>query len=180
MGFRFRKRLKLFPGVSLNFSKQGISSLSIGPRGATVNIPLGRSGGSRTTVGLPGTGLSRTEEESIPRSILERQQAQQPLPTLPSTEETIQEVLAFMVGPNRVGDALWRQGLVQRVLDYDDTPRSIREAAYLIRSPEAVELHMRRARTGAATRKASLEIIPAVQTVVVWTTEQGWSEQGDG
>ena len=180
MGFRFRKRLKLFPGVSLNFSKQGISSLSIGPRGATVNIPLGRSGGSRTTVGLPGTGLSRTEEESIPRSILERQQAQQPLPTLPSTEETIQEVLAFMVGPNRVGDALWRQGLVQRVLDYDDTPRSIREAAYLIRSPEAVELHMRRARTVAATRKASLEIIPAVQTVVVWTTEQGWSEQRDG
>ena len=40
MGFRFRKRLRLFPGISLNFSKQGISSLSIGPRGATVNIPL--------------------------------------------------------------------------------------------------------------------------------------------
>ena len=179
MGFRFCKRLKLFPGISLNFSKGGLSSLSIGPKGATVNIPLGRSGGTRTTVGLPGTGLPWKEEESKPRSIRERQQAQRPSPTLPSTEETIQEVLAFLVGPNRPGDALWRQGLLQRVLDYDNAPRSIREAAYLIRSPEAVELHMRRARTDAATRKASLEIIRAVQTVVVWTTEQGWSKKGD-
>ena len=180
MGFRYRKRLKLFPGINLNFSKEGLSSLSIGPKGATVNIPLGRSGDTRTTAGLPGTDLSWAEEESKPRSIRERQQAQRPSPTLPSTEETIQEILAFMVGPNRPGDALWRQGLLQRVLDYDNAPRSIREAAYLIRSPEAVELHMRRARTGAATRKASLEIIRAVQTVVVWTTEQGWSEKGDG
>jgi len=177
MRFPFRKRLKLFPGISLNFSKEGLSSLSIGPNGATVNIPLGRSGDTLTTKGLPGTGLSSTEVESKPRSIRERQQAQRSSPTLPSTEETIQEVLAFMVGPNRPGDALWRQGLLQRVLDYDNSPRSIREAAYLIRSPEAVELHMRRARTGAATRKASLEIIRAVQTVVVWTTEKGWSTQ---
>ena len=180
MGFRFRKRLKLFPGITLNFSNEGLSSLSIGPRRATVNIPLGRRCGTRTTVGLPGTGLSWTDEKSKPRSIRERQHAQRQSPTLPSTEETIQEVLAFLVGPNRPGDALWRQGLLQRVLDYDNAPRSIREAAYLIRSPEAVELHMRRARTGAATRKASLEIIRAVQTVVVWTTEQGWSQKGDG
>ena len=179
MRFRFRKRLKLLPGISLNFSKSGIPSLSIGPKGASVNIPLGRSGGTRTTLGLPGTGLSWTEEKSKPRSIRERQQAQRPSPTLPSTEETIQEVLAFMVGPNRPGDALWRQGLLQRVLDYDNAPRSIREAAYLIRSPEAVELHMRRARTGAATRKASLEIIRAIQTVVVWTTGKGWSTRGN-
>ena len=57
MGFRFRKSIKILPGVRLNFSKSGIST-SIGVPGATVNI----SGkGTRTTVGLPGTGISYSE-----------------------------------------------------------------------------------------------------------------------
>ena len=43
-----------------------------------------------------------------------------------------------------------------------------------------VELHLRRARTGAATRKASLEVIRAAQTVLAFTHEQDWSVQGDG
>ena len=47
MSFRFRKRVRLFPGVALNFSKNGLSSLSLGPRGTTVNVPLARDGGTR-------------------------------------------------------------------------------------------------------------------------------------
>ena len=43
-----------------------------------------------------------------------------------------------------------------------------------------VELHLRRARTGAATRKASQEVIRAAQTVLGFTHEQDWSVQGDG
>ena len=74
------------------------------------------------------------------------------------------------------GDALWRQGLAQRVIDHEDTPRNVREAALLVKSPEMVELHLRRARTRAATRKASMDIIRAVQTVVEWTNQQGWSK----
>lgn len=54
MGFRFRKRIKILPGVNLNISKSGIST-SLGKPGATVNI--GKKG-VRTTVGLPGSGLS--------------------------------------------------------------------------------------------------------------------------
>lgn len=54
MGFRFRRSIKLLPGVRLNFSTGGVST-SLGGRGATVNI--GRRG-ARATVGLPGTGLS--------------------------------------------------------------------------------------------------------------------------
>ena len=38
MGFKLRKSIKLLPGVKLNLSKEGISSVSIGKRGATVNI----------------------------------------------------------------------------------------------------------------------------------------------
>ena len=55
MGFRFRKSIKLAPGVRLNLTKKGISSLSVGKRGATVNV--GKKG-TRGTVGLPGSGLS--------------------------------------------------------------------------------------------------------------------------
>ncbi|MGA6135863.1 DUF4236 domain-containing protein [Acinetobacter dispersus] len=55
MGFNFRKSLKIAPGVRLNITKKGISSVSLGGKGARVN--LGKKG-TRTTVGLPGTGLS--------------------------------------------------------------------------------------------------------------------------
>lgn len=55
--FRFRRSVKLFPGVRWNFGKKS-TSLSIGGRGA--NYTVGTSG-SRTTVGIPGTGLSYTE-----------------------------------------------------------------------------------------------------------------------
>lgn len=54
MGFRFRRSIKLFPGVRLNLSKSGVST-SVGVPGATVNV--GRRG-VRRTVGLPGTGIS--------------------------------------------------------------------------------------------------------------------------
>ena len=54
MGFRFRRSVRLMPGVRVNFGKRGIST-SLGGRGATVNI--GRKG-PRATVGIPGSGLS--------------------------------------------------------------------------------------------------------------------------
>lgn len=56
MGFRFRKSIKILPGVRINLSKKGVSSISIGRRGATVNIRA--NGEKRATFGIPGTGLS--------------------------------------------------------------------------------------------------------------------------
>ncbi|MGK8935307.1 DUF4236 domain-containing protein [Pluralibacter gergoviae] len=54
MGFRFRKRIRIAPGLAINISKSGVST-SIGTKGATTNI----SGkGIKTTVGIPGTGIS--------------------------------------------------------------------------------------------------------------------------
>jgi hypothetical protein len=54
MGFRFRRSLRLAPGLRLNLSKTGLSA-TLGRPGASVNV--GRRG-VRGTVGLPGTGLS--------------------------------------------------------------------------------------------------------------------------
>jgi hypothetical protein len=56
MGFRFRRRIRLLPGIAINLSKTG-ASLSVGGPGATVNF--GRRG-TRTTLGIPGTGISYT------------------------------------------------------------------------------------------------------------------------
>ena len=54
MGFRFRKSVRLLPGVRLNVGTKGLS-VSLGGRGTTVNI---NSRGTRTTLGIPGTGVS--------------------------------------------------------------------------------------------------------------------------
>jgi hypothetical protein len=54
MGFRFRRRVRVLPGLYLNVSKSGIST-SIGRRGATLNLS---KRGARTTIGIPGTGIS--------------------------------------------------------------------------------------------------------------------------
>lgn len=172
MGFRFRRRTRLFPGVSINWSKNGLSSISVGGPGATVNIPISRAGGTRSTVGLPGTGLSWSEESRPSTS--QRRQQQRPRKT--STEQIISELMSALL---ETGDALWRQGLVQRVLDYPDTPRKEREAAYSIRSIESCELHCRRARGPAATKRAALEVISAVQTVLAFTEQMGWSRPAD-
>lgn len=59
MGFRFRKTISIMPGVKLNIGKTGITT-SIGPKGATLNI--GRRGRKRVTIGVPGTGLSYSDQ----------------------------------------------------------------------------------------------------------------------
>ena len=66
MGFRFRRSARLGP-LRFNFSKGGLSSISVGRRGASFNIPVARSGGARTTVGVPGTGLSWSVEHAHDR-----------------------------------------------------------------------------------------------------------------
>ena len=57
MGFNFRKSIKIAPGVKLNVTKKGISSLSVGKNGARVNVSRK---GTKTTVGIPGSGLSHS------------------------------------------------------------------------------------------------------------------------
>ncbi|MBV9249792.1 MAG: DUF4236 domain-containing protein, partial [Acetobacteraceae bacterium] len=49
MGWRYRRRVRLLPGVWMNVSKSG-ASFSVGRRGATMNV--GKRG-VRTTLGIP-------------------------------------------------------------------------------------------------------------------------------
>lgn len=54
MYWRFRRRVKLLPGLTLNLGKRS-TSLSFGERGA--HVTYGTHGG-RVAAGIPGTGLS--------------------------------------------------------------------------------------------------------------------------
>jgi hypothetical protein len=56
MGFRFRRSVRLAPGLRINIGKSGVSA-SVGGRGAHVTVGHGHT---RTTVSAPGTGISYT------------------------------------------------------------------------------------------------------------------------
>lgn len=62
MGIRLRKSIKLAPGVRVNVTQNGISSVSLG-RGASINI---NAQGIQANLGIPGTGLSyRTKRKNF-------------------------------------------------------------------------------------------------------------------
>lgn len=81
MAFRFFRRFRIAPGITLNLSKSG-ASLSAGPRGAKVTAG---PRGVRKTLGLPGTGLYYTEHtswnQSSRRTGNQRPAARPPAPT---------------------------------------------------------------------------------------------------
>ena len=64
MAFRFSKRKKLFPGVTLNLSHRG-ASVRVG--GRNVGATVGRKGVS-ATASLPGTGMSARKRTSFGKS----------------------------------------------------------------------------------------------------------------
>jgi Protein of unknown function (DUF4236) len=62
MGWRFRRSVKIAPGLRLNIGKRSVGA-SVGPRGAKVSVNT--RGEVRRTAGLPGTGLSYTSQTKI-------------------------------------------------------------------------------------------------------------------
>ncbi|MBI4762795.1 MAG: DUF4236 domain-containing protein [Chloroflexota bacterium] len=60
MPWRFRRSVKILPGVRWNIGKKG-SSVTIGGRGLKTTMGHGKV---RQTVGIPGTGLSYTSTSS--------------------------------------------------------------------------------------------------------------------
>ena len=57
MGLRFRRSIKIAPGVRVNLNKKS-ASVTFGPKGLKHTVST--TGKSHTTVGVPGTGLSYT------------------------------------------------------------------------------------------------------------------------
>lgn len=74
MGWRFRKSIKLLPGVRLNFGTKS-TSLSIGGKG--FHKTFSSTGRVTTSYGIPGTGIYYTESSGGSRT---RQETRRPQP----------------------------------------------------------------------------------------------------
>jgi hypothetical protein len=80
MGFRFRRSIRIAPGIRVNISKKGVSSVSIGKHGATLNV--GKTG-VHETIGIPGTGLAyRTDNLAKSNEQPAQPPAQRPSPAM--------------------------------------------------------------------------------------------------
>lgn len=81
MGFRFRRSLRIAPGIRVNLSKSGLS-YSFGGRGATVNVG---PKGTRATYGIPGTGLTYSEQLAPGKKRRKASAPIEPAPPLPTS-----------------------------------------------------------------------------------------------
>ena len=160
MGFRFRHSTRLGP-LRFNFSKAGLSSISLGGPGASLNVPVARSGGPRATVGLPGTGLSWSVEQTpaagLPNS--RRLKAEQ-LGAL--KEQLLASLEQHLFGPGRPGEALWKESAVSRLLA--DPALSARQVSLLapIASPQALRGYLMGARNQDDAKRRAQRCIDAV------------------
>jgi hypothetical protein len=79
MGWRFRRSVKILPGIRLNFSRSGVST-SVGVRGAHITVGHGKV---RETVGLPGSGINYTHVEGTHQEARSEAQAAEVAGPLP-------------------------------------------------------------------------------------------------
>lgn len=168
MGWRFRRSIRLMPGVRLNFSKSGVST-SIGPRGATVNLG---SRGTRATVGLPGTGVSYSAllgKSSKPTSSLGRPlgltaggTAMQPQPTAPGGISGLGWVVVSVLAILAIGKCA---GTETASAPTSDPPE--------LRYVTASALNCRTSPSPAATAVRSLK---QNESVTVGEEANGWSQ----
>ena len=182
MGFRFRRSARLGP-LRFNFSQEGLSSISVGGRGSSFNIPVARSGGARTTVGLPGTGLSWSVEHTPDRPAALPAGSAAGLPNsrrlrpgqLDALKQSLLEVLRQeLFAPGSTGAQLLEHGLVSRLLA--DGSLAARSAGLLalIERPEATEGYLLRAQGQDDAKRRAQRCIAAVQEASRLAAARGW------
>ena len=182
MGFRLRRSARLGP-LRFNFAKGGLSSISVGGRGASFNIPVSRSGGARTTVGLPGTGLSWSVEHTPDRPAAPPAGPAEGLPNsrrlrpgqLDALKQSLLEVLhRELFAPGSTGEQLWQHALVSRLLA--DGSLSARTAGLLtlVETPEAMEAYLLRAQGQDDAKRRAQRCIEAVQQASSLAAGRGW------
>lgn len=172
MGFRFRHSTRLGP-LRFNFSKAGLSSISLGGPGASLNIPVARSGGTRATVGLPGTGLSWSVEQTpaggLPNSRRLRSEQLEAL-----KQELLASLEDHLFGPRRPGERLWEKGLVNRLLE--DPALGARKRSLLtpIASPSALRSYLMGARSQDEAKRRAQRCIDAAGEALRLSKARGW------
>ena len=182
MGFRFRRSTRLGP-LRFNFAKGGLSSISVGGRGASFNIPVNRSGGPRSTVGVPGTGLSWSVEHAPDRPAVIPAGRAEGLPNsrrlrpgqLDALKQSLLAVLRKeLFAPGSTGEQLWDLGLVSRLLSDGSISGRLAGLLAVIETPEAVEGYLLRAQGQDDAKRRAQRCIEAVQEASRLATARGW------
>ena len=182
MGFRFRRSTRLGP-LRFNFAKGGLSSISVGGRGASFNIPVNRSGGPRSTVGVPGTGLSWSVEHTPDRLTVNTAGPAVGLPNsrrlrpgqLDALKQSLLAVLRKeLFAPGSTGEQLWDLGLVSRLLSDGSISGRLAGLLAVIETPEAVEGYLLRAQGQDDAKRRAQRCIEAVQEASRLATARGW------
>ncbi len=182
MGFRFRRSARLGP-LRFNFAKGGLSSISVGGRGASFNIPVSRSGGARTTVGLPGTGLSWSVEDSQDRPAVIHAGPAAGLPNsrrlrpgqLDALKQSLLAVLRQeLFAPGSTGEQLWEHGLVSRLLADSSLSARTTGLLALVETPEAMEAYLLRSQGQDDAKRRAQRCITAVQEATRLASGRGW------
>ena len=88
MGLRFRRSIKIAPGIRVNLNKKS-ASVTFGPKGLKHTVST--TGKSHTTVGVPGTGLSYTTSGGRPASVPAAQR-----PTSPKSKAVVLPLCIFL------------------------------------------------------------------------------------
>jgi hypothetical protein len=186
MGFRFRRSARLGP-LRFNFSKSGLSSISLGGCGASLNIPVARSGGTRTTLGLPGTGLSWSVESSseqrppTPESIpagraegLPNSRRFRPGQLDSFKQGCLGVVQEQVFPPESHGRLLWELNLITRLLADPAIGSRVQGLLAVIETPEAMEGYLLRAQSQDDAKRRAHRCVEAAQEAARLVNARGW------
>ncbi len=186
MGFRFRQSARLGP-LRFHFAKGGLSSISLGGRGASFNIPVSRSGGPRTTVGIPGTGLSWSMEHRAERQAAIPAGDAAGLPNSrrlrPGQLEALKQSLLGVLNqelfaPGTAGARLWDSGSISRLLADGSLGSRTAGLLALIETPEALRAYLLRAQSQDDAKRRAQRCITAVREASRLAAARGWLLDG--
>jgi hypothetical protein len=155
----------------------------VGGRSVSYNIPVNRSGGPRSIVGLPGTRLSWSVEHTPDRPTLNTAGPAAGLPNsrrlrpgqLDAFKQSLLEVLQQeLFVPGSPGALLWDHGLVSRLLAAGSLAARTAGLLALIETPEAMEAYVLRAQGRDDAKRRAQRCIEAVQEASRLATTRGW------
>jgi hypothetical protein len=155
MPFRYRRSARLGP-LRFNFGKSGLSSISLGGRGASFNIPVARSGAPRTTVGLPNSRRLRPGQlDAFKQGCL----------------GVLQEQL---IAPRSEAQWLWELNLITRLLADPSIGSRTQGLLAVIETPEAMEAYVMRAQSQDDVKRRAHRCVEAVQEAARLANVRGW------
>lgn len=138
MSLRFRRSIRIAPGVKVNFTKTGLG-FTVGPRGAHYSV---HSSGRRTrSVGLPGTGLYYQSRTGGSRSHPARSRGQTVRQSAPERPRTVEEAVPRPGLFASRAEKAYHAGVVAYLAD--DAPASVaRFEEVLTEDPTITSAHM--------------------------------------